>query len=161
MYIVQCMSPLNLPLNTMLMTDMGSPRFAKIPKRIHITTRNSNLIMQLWLWYLVVSTGVTFIPQIAQKAISNPKVGWYTKSQNKTLNFCTPAHLSIAKPMQTTVKIILRLVRRKPVFILLSQSLLLLRLTHKCGSLWRSQRLMFPFPKTSLTSMPRINIKLK
>ena len=68
------LSPLNLPLDTMLKTDMGYPRFAKIPKRIHITTRYSNLIMQLWLWYLVVSTGVTFIPQIAQKAISNPKV---------------------------------------------------------------------------------------
>ena len=35
---VQCMSPLNLPLDTMSKTDMGYPHFAKIPKRIHITT---------------------------------------------------------------------------------------------------------------------------
>ena len=30
------LSPLNLPLDTMLKTDMGYPRFAKIPKKIHI-----------------------------------------------------------------------------------------------------------------------------
>ena len=52
----------------MLKRDRGHPHFAEIPKKIYEAK------LTLFISHLVVSTGVTFIPQIAQKAISNPKV---------------------------------------------------------------------------------------
>ena len=61
---------MNIPLDTMLERGKDYPHFVKIPKNVG----ERKITLSLMKSHLVVCAGITVILEIAQKAISNPKV---------------------------------------------------------------------------------------